>query len=432
MDNSEGDQQMTMDGMANMGRQLQAELERITELLTQRTNRCGELELENRFLRSQNAELTKRNEEYAQRQGYLTAQLEATKQNYLSTTAPTPTRSPSPVTGPTDRVGPIPTPLEPTRHTKLPDPPVFTGDTRKDEISLDVWKIKVMDKLQQDSVRYPTGLAQLRYVFSRVSGVAQSQLEAYAENNYQRALDRAAALPTGETYRVFFDILDNAFGDPDRTYTARTALDRLYQGRRTFAEYYAEFMRYASRTGYDDGALQHKLRSQLSRELGQALSYQFTEPKSLEELVRICQGLDNRQRAEQQRTQSRQQQSGVRTAPLTTRITASVSGGPTTLQTEGFTGSSNPQTLSTASGTHAGPMDTSTGKTRAKWVSAEVIAARKANGQCIRCGSKSHFIKQCMLLPALRPQESRINVGHMQIPADAETEDTDLEESKNE
>ena len=90
-----------------------------------------------------------------------------------------------------------------------------------------------------------------------------------------------------------FTILDNVFGDPDQANTARTKLAKLNQGRKPFAEHYAEFMHYAPKTGYDESSLLHMLHLQLSQELGTALSYQANEPQSIEEMVHLCQSLDN-------------------------------------------------------------------------------------------------------------------------------------------
>ena len=98
---------------------------------------------------------------------------------------------------------------------KLPNPPVFTGDTWTDEISLDVWKIKMSDKIGQERTQYPDMLAQLCYIFSQVGGAAQAQLELYVEESYTRALRLAGEYPCDTVFRSMFRILDNTFGDLD-------------------------------------------------------------------------------------------------------------------------------------------------------------------------------------------------------------------------
>ena len=304
------------------------------------------------------------------------------------------------------------------KPAKLPNPPIFTGDARTDEISLDVWKIKMADKIRQEGIRYPDALAQLRYVFSRVGGAAQAQLEPFAEESYARALRLANEHPGDSAFRSMFRILDNAFGDPDRANTARTKLAKLSQGKKTFAEHYAEFMRHAPKTGYDESSLLHMLRLQLSQELGTALSYQATKPATMDELVRLCQSLDNRQRAEQYRQRSRMVLPLARTAGTAGTPSRAAPSHP----------ASSPAT-STATGTHSGPMDTSAGKLRAKWVTPDVLSERRAKGLCVRCGSKQHFVSQCVLLPTRRPQ---VAVTEARVPEDAEVETAEMEsESKN-
>ena len=186
-----------------------------------------------------------------------------------------------------------------TKCAKLPNPPVFMGNLRLDDISLDIWKIKMANKIGQDEAHYPNALAQLRYIFSQVGGAAQAQLELYAENDYTKALSNARQHPDIPTYQTMFTILDNAFGDPDQANMACTKLTKLNQGRKPFAEHYAKFMHYAPKMGYDESSLLHMLCLQLLQELGTALSYQANEPQSIEEMVHLCQSLDNQQRAEQ-------------------------------------------------------------------------------------------------------------------------------------
>ena len=55
-----------------------------------------------------------------------------------------------------------------TKHAKVPDPPVFMGNLRLDDISLNIWKIKMADKIGQDEAHYPNALAQLCYTFLQV------------------------------------------------------------------------------------------------------------------------------------------------------------------------------------------------------------------------------------------------------------------------
>ena len=76
-------------------------------------------------------------------------------------------------------------------------------------------------------------------------------------------------------------------------------------------------------------------------------------------------------------------------------------------------------------------MDTSAGKSHAKWVTPEILAERRAKGMCVHCASKQHFVGQCMLLPAHRPQATAAQMQAAVVPGDAEVEVIEVE-SKNE
>ena len=113
---------------------------------------------------------------------------------------------------------PLPEPahtITTTKCAKLPDPFVFMGNLRLDDISLDIWKIKMADKIGQDEACYPNALAQLHYTFLQVGGASQVQLELYAENDYTKVLLNAQQHPDIPTYQTVFTILDNVFGDLD-------------------------------------------------------------------------------------------------------------------------------------------------------------------------------------------------------------------------
>ena len=149
------------------------------------------------------------------------------------------------------------------------------------------------NKMGQDEAHYLNAWAQLHYTFLQVGGVAQVQLELYAENNYTKALSNTWQYLNISTYQTMFTILDNVFGDLDQANTACTKLTKLNQGRKPFAEYYAKFMHYAPKMGYDESSLMHMLHLQLSQELGTALSYQAKKPQLIEEIVHLCQSLNN-------------------------------------------------------------------------------------------------------------------------------------------
>ncbi|KAG6244863.1 hypothetical protein E4U24_004773, partial [Claviceps purpurea] len=57
------------------------------------------------------------------------------------------------------------------------------------------------------------------------------------------------------------------------------------------------------------------------------------------------------------------------------------------------------------------------GKVRAQWVSKDVWEGRRALGQCLRCGSEDHLVRECGMLPAFRPDGASIVVtGYRRHP----------------
>ena len=72
-------------------------------------------------------------------------------------------------------------------------------------------------------------------------------------------------------------------------------------------------------------------------------------------------------------------------------------------------------------------MDTSAGKTHAKWVTSEILAEYRAKEMCVCCGSKQHFIGQCMLLPTHCSQTTATQMQTAAIPEDAEMEVIEVE-----
>ena len=86
---------------------------------------------------------------------------------------------------------------------------------------------------------------------------------------------------------------------------------------------------------------------------------------------------------------------------------------------------------STTTGTHSSPMDTSAGKSHAKWVTPEILAECRAKGMCVHYGSKQHFVGQCMLLPTHCPQATTAQMQAAAVSENAEVEIIEVE-SKNE
>ena len=134
------------DSKIAMGREMETQLHS-----TQTQLQATQMELG--FVQKQLTTLQKQYQDVLEQAGYYQAQCDAFQKQSASPATSTP---------------PLPEPAHTiitTKHTKLPDPPVFMGNLRLDDISLDIWKTKMADKIGQDEACYLNALAQLRYIF---------------------------------------------------------------------------------------------------------------------------------------------------------------------------------------------------------------------------------------------------------------------------
>lgn len=177
-------------------------------------------------------------------------------------------------------------PPEAAKTVKIPDPAAFTGDRH----DLTRWIAQIKVKLSVNASSFPDNTSRIGYLFSRLAGDAAQQLLPYINNGSD-----AAALSSVEE---FYQVLENAFGDPDRKTSAQNKLESLYQRNKEFAVHYAEFQRTAADCQYDDEALRSRLRRSLSQELRYALAMvPEREIATYTSLVARCQQLDNNLRA---------------------------------------------------------------------------------------------------------------------------------------
>lgn len=264
---------------------------------------------------------------------------------------------------------------------RMPDPDRYDGNRESLRNFLLQIRLKVATLSDDQS--------KLRYTISLLKGPALDQVAAFVRND---RIDLA-------NFESLVQILETAFGDPDRKATAETKLLSLRQANRDFSTYFAEFQRYASEVEWNNAAKLARLRNGLSQELLTDL-ITITEPEDFTEFAALCQRLDNKRRA-----LSVSRKTLPPPKPITTtRSTGSI--GPN---------SSTPApTTSTATGTHSGPMDLSAGRRR---LSPEERGRRLAEGRCLYCGGLGHMAKDCTV--AKRPL--RAAAVSSSAPADVPT-----------
>ncbi|KAH0609333.1 uncharacterized protein H6S33_012819 [Morchella sextelata] len=279
-----------------------------------------------------------------------------------------------------DNAPPVP-PVPPAtgtiyRSEKLPDPEVFRGDRDRERLHLFKQQMKV--KLLGNTDRYPTLQSKLSYAFSRLEGVAASQFLQYVG-------EEGIALPS---MLRFYEILDTAFGDPDRMRTARRNLRNIRQRTRTFADYFAEFQRYAAESGMDETSRIEALMEGINAELDESIIHHET-PTTVDACATLLQRLDNRHRAAEAKRGNKKFWN-ITTTPAprpppanpvpAPRAAAPVANVPAT-----------ENHLSFRSGGDV-PMDPSGGRRRPTPAERNT---RLVEGRCFYCGGVGHMVRDC-------------------------------------
>jgi len=208
----------------------------------------------------------------------------------------------------------------------------------------------------------------MRYAFNRLRGVALGQILPHVQEDGMIGLKDLPA---------FIQLLEAAFGDPDRVATAERKMWEMKQKNREFSQYYAEFQVIAADLDWNPSALLNALRMGLSEERKDSFTYSDM-PDDLPAFVMVCQKWDNQIR--QQRAEKVEQNKGGGIGFASPRPPPSPKA---------------PETV--PAGTIAGytwpaPMDHSAGKSR---ISAEDRAKRFVDGRCLYCGAFNHRAAQC-------------------------------------
>ena len=139
---------------------------------------------------------------------------------------------------------------------------------------------------------------------------------------------------------ALLNVLEAAFGDPDRTGTAERKLESLKQANRDFCTYYAEFSRHVANTQRSDAPKKTALSRGLRNEIKDALAVANQVPDAYGVFASYLQRLNNRIRAREAERNRRPPPQAP--APKTSTVPVQ----------------------STASGTHSGSMDLSTSRPR--------------------------------------------------------------------
>ena len=171
-------------------------------------------------------------------------------------------------------------PAPPPASFPVPDPERYDGNREK----LPLFKSHLLMKLQGDDARFPTEQHKLRYKVGLLQGNAFAQIQPYI---LETTIDFT-------NVTALLNVLEAAFGDPDRTGTAERKLETLKQANRDFSTYYAEFSPHVANTQWNDAAKKTALSRGLSNEIKDALALADQVPEAYGEFASYLQLLDNR------------------------------------------------------------------------------------------------------------------------------------------
>lgn len=264
---------------------------------------------------------------------------------------------------------------EPTASSHLserqPDPDRFSGD-RKD---LRRFTAQIRQKLNVNRDRFPTPQSRMTYVSGRLLGTPYGLVLPYITGG-------RCTLPD---YESILHILEQAYGDPNRIRNAREELYRIRQKNRGFSEFLADFQRLAVEGEVADESKRIIMDQAISNELKDMLVHHDPPTgASFNEYTSFLQGLENRIRKRYAGTQRYQD---TRTGPAvsaTPRFQSPTRGRSPPNRGPARRRSPSPNPINS----HGDPMDLS--NQRRRWG-----LNRKDNNLCFRCGSGSHYVRDC-------------------------------------
>lgn len=254
------------------------------------------------------------------------------------------------------------------KQESLPKPPEFEGKSREFKPWLSQMEAKlIVDKAHESEI------VRFWYVHSRLRGRALEQITPWVISTQK--------MGNSLTVEGLFKQLRNAYEDHESAERAARKLNVLRQGMTPFTTFLAEFDRTILEAGglhWDEQVKKTFLSNGISENLQEAL-IATPIPPTYDGYCQLLQTVNNN--LEALRSKRRKDTSRtIASTPQAKQIGEAMDWEPT-------------PAIAAAS------MRTK----RAKWVSPGTIDERRRNGQCYRCGKDGHIVRDCDLLPAVRP-----------------------------
>ena len=133
-----------------------------------------------------------------------------------------------------------------SKSKRTANPEIFSGNGGNTEVThekLESFITSLSLKMTLNTDWYPTETSRIAYVFSRITGTAQSYISA-----------KITAGQYVDWHNIIQD-LRNAFSNPDPEFLAQRKLIALRQANHSFAKFFTEFNHHTPHTGFNDKAL---------------------------------------------------------------------------------------------------------------------------------------------------------------------------------
>jgi hypothetical protein len=268
------------------------------------------------------------------------------------------------------------------KHT-VPHPEKFTGE---DEAVYPIFRGLLQAKLQTDGDAIGGEFEKVWYAFGRLTETASKRIFPWLQHMQSSA---------DFTVDRLFDQMDLAFLDVQKQAKAVAKINIIKQRNRTFRDFLQEFdqtLMEANGWSWQDPIKKGLLKAAITDEVRRELvgrDEPATYSAYVAQLRKITDDLEDWKEGQKFKGRLRAQH----TDPQDQASNGQMDWEPT-------------QTVSAASA-----KTTQQGKPKAKWVSQQELDRRREANECLRCGSNDHFIRQCSLGPARRPEATTMTAG---------------------
>jgi hypothetical protein len=264
------------------------------------------------------------------------------------------------------------------KHT-TPHPERFTGE---DESLYPIFRGLLEAKLRTDAQAIGGDYEQVWYAFGRLADTASKRIFPWVQH-----------MQNGPEFTVdcLFKQMDLSFLDQQKQAKAVTRINMIKQRNRPFREFLQEFdqtLMEANGWSWQEEVKKGLLKAALAGEVKRELvgrDEPVTYPAYVAQIRKITDDLGEWK--DEQKFKGRFQKQQF-TAPQQSSTDEQMDWEPTRTAPVAAAKTSQPRNQ---------------GKPRAKWVSPQEITRRQDANECLRCGSSEHYIGQCHMGPARRP-----------------------------